>query len=198
VDYPPPVQNLINQLARLPSLGKRSAERIALHLLKHDPTVSRQLADAILQTKSRIHNCARCGSYTEADPCEICSSARRDQHLICVVEGPNDILMLERAGAHRGVYHALMGRISPLNGIGPEQLRLAALVERVKNEKPTEVIIALSADVESDATAHYIADLLKSLPVAVSRIGMGLSVGSSVELADEVTLSRAMDGRRKF
>ena len=198
MDYPPPVQNLINQLARLPSLGKRSAERIALHLLKHEPGVSRQLADAILQTKSRIHNCSRCGSYTEADPCEICSSPRRDQRIICVVEGPNDILTLERAGAHRGVYHALMGRLSPLNGIGPEQLRLAALVERVKVEQPTEVILALSADVESDATAHYLADLLQGLPATVSRIGMGLSVGSAVELADEVTLARAMEGRRKF
>jgi recombination protein RecR len=198
VDYPAPVQNLINQLARLPSLGKRSAERIALHLLKHEPAMSQQLADAILQTKSRIHNCSRCGSYTEADPCEICDDARRDQHVICIVEGPNDILTLERAGAHRGVYHALMGRISPLNGIGPEQLRVAALVERVQREKPTEVIIALSADVESDATSYYVAELLKGLPVTVSRIGMGLSVGSSVELADEVTLSRAMEGRRKF
>lgn len=198
MDYPAPVQNLISQLARLPSLGKRSAERIALHLLKHEPTLSQQLADAILQTKSRIHNCSRCGSYTEADPCEICEDPRRDQHVICVVEGPNDILMLERAGAHRGVYHALMGRISPLNGIGPEQLRVAALVERVQHEKPTEVIIALSADVESDATSHYLAELLKGLPVTVSRIGMGLSVGSSVELADEVTLARAMEGRRKF
>jgi recombination protein RecR len=198
VDYPSPVQNLINQLARLPSLGKRSAERIALHLLKHEPAMSQQLADAILQTKSRIHNCSRCGSYTEADPCEICEDARRDQHVICVVEGPNDILTLERAGAHRGVYHALMGRISPLNGIGPERLRLAALVARVQHEKPTEVILALSADVESDATSHYVGELLKQLPVTVSRIGMGLSVGSSVELADEVTLSRAMEGRRKF
>lgn len=198
MDYPSPVQNLINQLARLPSLGKRSAERIALHLLKHEPALSQQLADAILQTKSRIHNCSRCGSYTEADPCEICEDPRRDQTVICVVEGPNDILTLERAGAHRGVYHALMGRISPLNGIGPEQLRLAALVARVQHEKPTEVILALSADVESDATSHYVGELLKQLPVTVSRIGMGLSVGSSVELADEVTLARAMEGRRKF
>jgi recombination protein RecR len=198
VDYPKPVQQLIAQLSRLPSLGKRSAERIALHLLKNDADISRQLADAILQTKSRIRNCSRCGSYTENDPCEICASARRDQHLVCVVEGPNDILTLERAGTFPGIYHALMGRLSPLNGVGPEHLRVAALLDRVRQEKPTEVIIALGADVESDATAHYLADQLKPLAVNVTRIGMGLSAGSALEGADEVTLARALEGRRKL
>lgn len=198
MDYPKPVQNLIAQLGRLPGVGRRSAERIALHLLKADADTSRQLADAVLQTKSRIRNCSRCGSYTEADPCEICASARRDQHLLCVVEGPNDILTLERAGMHKGVYHALMGRISPLNGIGPEQLRIGALLARVKQEKPTEVIIALSADVESEATAHFLADQLKPLGVSVTRIGLGLPAGSALEAADEVTLSQAMSGRRKM
>ncbi len=135
MDYPKPVQNLIAQVARLPGIGKRSAERIALHLLKSNGGINRQLAQAILDAKAKIRNCSRCGNYTENDPCEICDSSRRDQASICVVEGPNDILTLERAGVHKGVYHALMGRISPLNGIGPEQLRIASLLERIPRDK---------------------------------------------------------------
>lgn len=198
MDYPKPVQNLIAQVARLPGIGKRSAERVALHLLKASPDLSRQLAQAILETKSRIRNCSRCGSYTEADPCELCESARRDQKIICVVEGPNDILSLEKTGTFGGVYHSLMGRISPLNGIGPEQLRIAALVQRVRQEKPTEVVIALGAEVESEATAHYLAEQLVPLGVSVTRIGLGLPAGSALEAADEVTLASALAGRRKL
>ena len=198
MDYPQPVQNLITQLARLPGIGKRSAERIALHLLKADGDTNRQLAQTVLDAKAKIRNCSRCGGYTEHDPCEICGSSRRDQTAICVVEGPNDILTLERAGVHRGVYHALMGRISPLNGIGPEQLRVDALLERVKRDKPVEIILALGADVESEATASYLVDRLKPLGVAVSRIALGLPAGSALEAADEVTLARALEGRRKL
>ncbi|MCG3150170.1 MAG: Recombination protein RecR [Verrucomicrobiae bacterium] len=198
MDYPAPVQNLIAQIAKLPGIGKRSAERVALHLLKSKPDLSRQLAQAILETKSKIRNCSRCGSYTEADPCEICQGARRDQTVICVVEGPNDILSLEKTGSFTGVYHALMGRISPLNGIGPENLRIAALVERVRQEKPTEVIIALGGEVESDATAHYIGEQLQPLGVTVTRIGLGLPAGSALEAADEVTLANALAGRRQL
>jgi recombination protein RecR len=197
MDYPTPVQNLIAQLSRLPGIGKRSAERIALHLLKADSDTNRQLAQAVLDAKAKIRNCSRCGSYTEHDPCEICGSARREQSAICVVEGPNDILTLERAGVHKGVYHALMGRISPLNGVGPEQLRIAALLERVKRDKPTEIILALGADVESEATVSHLIDQLKPLGVSVSRIALGLSVGSALETADEVTLARALEGRQK-
>jgi len=185
-------------LGKLPGLGKRSAERIALHLLKAGPDTSRQLAQAILETKSKIRNCSRCGGYTEADPCEICASPRRDAAVLCVVEGPNDILMLERTGTFAGLYHALLGRISPLNGIGPEQLRIAALVERVQRDRPREVILALGADVESDATAHYVADQLQPTGVAVTRIGLGLPAGSALEAADEITLTRALEGRRQF
>jgi recombination protein RecR len=198
VDYPRPVQNLIALVAKLPGIGKRSAERIALHLMKANPDVSRQLAQAILETKSKIRNCSRCGNYTETDPCEICEAPRRDQSIICVVEGPNDILSLEKTGSFTGVYHALMGRISPLNGIGPEQLRIAALIERVRREKPAEVVIALGSEVESDATAHYIGELLKPLGIAVTRIGLGLPAGSALEAADEVTLTNALAGRRKL
>lgn len=198
MDYPKPVLELIAQLTRLPGLGKRSAERIALHLLKASPNVSEQLAKAVLDTKARIRNCSRCGSYTEADPCGICAGASRDQHSICVVEGPGDVLLLEKAGAHKGVYHALMGRISPLNGVGPERLRVAALLERVKSEATTEVILALGADVESDATAHFLAEQLRRTGVRVTRIAHGLPVGSALEAADEVTLARALEGRQSF
>lgn len=198
MDYPKPVQNLIAQFSRLPGIGRRSAERIALHLLKANPDTSQQLAQAVLESKSQIRNCSRCGHYTEADPCAICASPRRDQTLICVVEGPNDILTLERAGTFTGLYHALMGRISPLNDVGPEQLRIAALVERVQRDQPHEVILALGADVESESTAAYVADQLKPLGVSVTRIALGLSAGSALESADEVTLARALEGRRKM
>jgi len=197
MDYPQPVQNLIAQVSRLPGIGKRSAERIALHLLKANGDTNRLLAQAILDAKAKIRNCSRCGSYTEKDPCDICDSPRREQSSICVVEGPNDILTLERAGVHKGVYHALMGRVSPLNGIGPEQLRIGALLERVTKDKPTEIILALGADVESEATVNHLIDLLKPFGVSVSRIALGLPVGSALETADEVTLSRALEGRRK-
>lgn len=196
MDYPRPVQHLTTLLGKLPGLGKRSAERIALHLLKAPPDVSRQLAQAILETKSKIRNCSRCGGYTETDPCHICQDPRRDQRLLCVVEGPNDILTLENTGSFSGLYHALMGRISPLQGIGPEQLRIAALLARVRSESPGEVILALSADVEGEATAHYLAEQLKPLGVPVTRIGLGLPAGSALEAADEVTLSQALAGRR--
>ena len=197
MDYPTPVKNLITQLARLPGIGKRSAERIALYLLKANGDTNRQLSQAIIDAKAKIRNCTRCGSYTEKDPCEICDNPRREQSSICVVEGPNDILTLERAGVHKGVSHALMGRISPLDGVGPDQLRIAALLERAKRDKPTEVILALGADVESEATASHLIAQLKPLGVSVSRIALGLAVGSALETADEVTLARALEGRRK-
>ena len=197
MEYPTPVHNLITQLARLPGIGKRSAERIALYLLRANGDTNRQLSQAIVDAKAKIRNCTRCGSYTEKDPCEICDNPRREQSSICVVEGPNDILTLERAGVHKGVYHALMGRISPLDGVGPDQLRIAALLERAKRDKPTEVILALGADVESEATASHLTAQLKPLGVTVSRIALGLAVGSALETADEVTLARALEGRRK-
>ena len=198
MDYPPPIQVLIDRLARLPGIGKRSAERVALHLLKAEDGVSRQLAQAIQDARSRIRNCSRCGAYTEADPCAICVGPRRDVGLLCVVEGPHDILTLERGGGFGGVYHALMGRISPLNGIGADQLRIAALVDRVKRDRPREVILALGADAESEATVGYMADQLKPIGITVSRIGLGLSAGSALEAADEITLARALEGRRKM
>ena len=197
MDYPTPVQNLIAHVSRLPGIGKRSAERIALHLLKANNDTNRQLAQAILDAKAKIRNCSRCGSYTEHDPCEICDSPRRDQSSLCVVEGPNDILTLERAGVHKGVYHALMGRISPLDGVGPEQLRISNLISRVATGQIEEVILATNPTVEGEATATYLAQQLKRQGLRVTRIAMGIPVGSDIEYTDEVTMLKAMEGRRE-
>lgn len=198
MQYPAPIQRLIQQVALLPGIGKRSAERIALHLLRCSPEVNQQLARAILDAKEKIRHCSRCGGYTEIDPCSICQDPRRDTGMLCVVEGPNDILNLERTGNYRGLYHALMGRISPLNGIGPEQLRISSLLERVRRERPAEVILALGADAESEATANFLAKELESTGVLVTRIAQGLPAGAALENADEVTLTRALSGRQKI
>lgn len=198
MDYPASIQRLIQQIARLPGIGKRSAERIALHLMRSGPEISQQLAQAILDAKEKIRHCSRCGGYTELNPCAICQDPRRDTGMLCVVEGPNDILNLERTSQYRGLYHALMGRISPLNGIGPEQLRIAALRQRVRSERFREVILALGADAESEATANYLASELESTGVLITRIAQGLPAGAALEAADEVTLSRALSGRQKI
>lgn len=198
MNYPRPIQNLINVLSRMPALGKRSAERIALHLLKSEPDLSRQLAQAILDAKMKMRRCGQCGNYTELDPCGICTGPDRDGGLLCVVEGPNDILTLEKAGAFKGRYHALMGRISPLNGVGPDQLRVASLIERVRRDLPREIVMALGADVESEATAVFLAEQLKPTGVPVSRIALGLPAGSALESADDITLTRALEGRHRM
>jgi recombination protein RecR len=197
VQYPRPVLHLIEKLTQLPAIGKRSAERIALHILKSEPSLAQELSRAIADAKTKIRNCSRCGFYAEGDLCAICADPRRDSATICVVEGPHDILLLEKTGAFRGVYHALMGKLSPLNKIGPEKLRIDALVQRAKKQKPREIILALGADVESEATAAYATEQLRPLGVAISRIGLGLPVGSALETADELTLTRALESRRK-
>lgn len=198
MEYPKAIQNLITQFAQLPSIGKRSAERIVLHLLKSQEDVSKGLAQMILAAKKEVRSCNRCGYYSESDLCNICQSSTRDAALLCVVEGPNDILMIEKTSRFKGVYHSIMGKISPLNGIGPEQLRISILLDRVKKESPKEVILALGADVESDATASYLIEQLKPLNINCTRIALGLPAGSTIESADEVTLSHSLDGRRKL
>jgi recombination protein RecR len=195
-DYPAAVRNLIAQLKRLPGIGPRSAERIALHVMQNEPKLADDLAAAIRAARSTISNCSRCGNYTAADPCEICASPRRDKALLCVVERPADILLIERSGRFGGVYHALMGKIAPLDGVGPDQLRIEALLKRVQTDKPREVIIALGADAQSEATAHHLVEVLKPLGVAVTRIASGIPVGTGLEFADELTLGRAIEGRR--
>lgn len=194
---PPPIQTLLEALNQLPGIGPRSAERLALHLVQSDLDLSRRLARAIVDARERIQLCSICGALTEQTPCAICADARRETGVVCVVERPVDILSIEKAGAFRGRYHVLGGRISPLNGVEPEDLRIDALERRIGHEPIREVILALGTDVEGDATSHYLARRLAGKGVAVTRLAHGLPAGSGLEHADELTLSRALEGRRE-
>ncbi|HUD81874.1 MAG TPA: recombination mediator RecR [Candidatus Saccharimonadales bacterium] len=193
---PEPITTLTEALCRLPGIGPRSAERLALHLVQSDPDVARQLAHVILQAREKIRLCSLCGALTQADPCAICSDPRRDAALLCVVERPLDIFALEKSGSFRGAYHVLGGKISPLNGVEPEDLRITELESRLAGV--AEIIVALSTDVEGDATSFYLARRLGGKGVKISRIAHGLPAGSGLEFADEVTLSRALEGRREL
>ena len=195
---PEPVVSLIAALSRLPGVGPRSAERIALHLVQTDPTAVGQLADAILQARERIHFCTTCGALTEKSPCPSCDDPRRDGSLICLVERAVDILSIEKSGTFRGKFHVLGGKISPLDGVEPEDLRIADLEKRLAHEPIKEVVIALSTDVEGDATSYYLAKRLARSGLKITRIAYGLPAGSGLEFADELTLSRALEGRREM
>ncbi|MBI3881546.1 MAG: recombination protein RecR [Verrucomicrobia bacterium] len=195
---PPPLLELIAALRKLPGIGPRSAERLALHLVQSEAAQVRQLADALVKAVETIVSCERCGALTEQQPCAICADARRDHSLACVVERATDVISIEKAGGYRGLYHVLGGRISPLNGIGPEDLRIGELVKRLAAEPIKEIILALPTDVEGDATGYYLAKLLREKNVAITRIAHGLPAGSGLEFADELTLSRAIEGRREL
>ncbi len=195
---PEPISALISALNKLPGIGPRSAERIALHLAQTEAGSVRQLAQAILIARERIQNCGTCGALTEVQPCRICSDPRRDPSLICLVEQPVDILSIERSATYHGKYHALGGRISPLNGVEPEDLRIAELEARLAREPVKEIILALATDVEGDATSFYLARRLAPTGVRTTRIAHGLPAGSGLEFADDLTLSRALEGRREI
>lgn len=191
-----PVQRLIDELGRLPGVGPKSASRLAYYLLRAPREQALSLAEAILEVKERIVLCSRCFNITEQDPCALCQDAGRDQSAICVVEEPLDVLALERTGEFKGLYHVLHGAISPVDGIGPDKLRIRELIERVDRERPEEVILATNPNIEGDATAMYIARQLMARGVTISRPASGLPVGGDLEYADEVTLGRALAGRR--
>lgn len=193
---PEPLTALIAGLGKLPGIGPRSAERIALHLVQTDPGTVQHLADTLVAARERIRLCSTCGALTEADPCQLCTDDRRDSSLICIVEQPTDVLSLEKSGSFKGRYHVLGGKISPLNGVEPEDLRIAGLEQRLKTEPVKEVIIALGTDVEGDATSYYLAKRLSTTGLSVTRLAQGLSAGAGLEYADEVTLTRALEGRR--
>jgi len=195
---PASITALISALGKLPGVGPRSAERIALHLVQSDSAAVRQLADAMLQAREKIRFCDVCGALTEQSPCSICADARRDASLVCVVERAVDILSIEKSGAYRGKFHVLGGKISPLDGVEPEDLRIAELEKRLAREPIKEVVIALGTDVEGDATSHYLARRLARPGLKISRIAYGLPAGSGLEFADELTLSRALEGRREM
>jgi len=196
-----PVQLLVEEFCRLPGIGKKSARRLAFHVLRSSADDARRMAEALVQVKERMSHCEVCFQFTEEQPCRICSDPGRDRGLICVVQEPGDIFPIERAGGYRGLYHVLMGALSPLKGVGPESLKLAELVQRLEadGEDPVkEVILATNPDVEGEATAAYTVRLLKPKGIRVTRIGFGLPVGGSLEYADEVTMARALEGRREI
>jgi recombination protein RecR len=195
---PEPIAALIAGLTRLPGIGRRSAERIALHLVQADPAQSTELAAAITQARAAIHCCTACGALTERSPCAWCADPRRDGSLLCVVERAVDVLSVEKAGAYRGRFHVLGGRISPLEGIEPEDLRIAQLERRLQSEPIQEIILALGTDVEGDATSSYLARRLARPGLRITRIAHGLPAGSGLEYADQLTLSRALEGRREM
>jgi len=193
-----PVQKLIDELARLPGVGRKSAQRLAFHILHIEETDARRLADAIVEMRTTVQLCLRCFNITDADECSICRDQRRDPSSICVVERAQDIVVVEKTQEFRGRYHVLGGAISPIEGIGPDQLRMRELVARIDAEAVTEVIAATNPTVEGDTTALYIARILKPLGVKVTRLASGLPVGGDLDYADELTLGRALAGRQEL
>jgi recombination protein RecR len=193
-----PIQDLIDELSRLPGIGPKSAQRLAFHLVKSPPDDAKRLAEAIVQAKERIYFCRECGNVAEGELCRICRDEGRDRTVLCVVEEPKDVSTIEKAGVIKGRYHVLGGAISPLDGIGPEDLRTKELLERVERDSVTEVIIATNPNLEGNATAMYVSALLKPAGVRVTRLASGLPVGGDLEYAEEVTLSQALEGRREM
>ena len=193
-----PLQALVDQLQRLPGIGAKGAQRLAFHVLRQPREDVDALVEAIRDVKERITNCSVCHNITDADPCYYCTHDGRDRGVICVVEDPHNVTAVERTKEFNGVYHVLMGALSPLQGIGPDDLRIRSLVQRVGSGGVTEVILATNPNVEGEATAIYLAKLLKPLGVRVTRIAMGLPVGSDIEYADDVTIHKAMEGRREL
>ena len=195
---PEPILSLIAALSQLPGIGPRSAERIALHLVQTETLAVKQLADVLLHARGTIQFCTTCGALTEKSPCSICDDSRRDASLVCVVERAVDILSVEKSGTYRGKFHVLGGKISPLDGVEPDDLSIGALEKRLAREPIREIVIALGTDVEGDATGFYLAKRLARPNLKISRIAHGLPAGTGLEYADELTLSRALEGRREM
>ncbi|MDD3396381.1 MAG: recombination mediator RecR [Acidaminococcaceae bacterium] len=193
-----PLGQLYEELRRLPGVGSKTALRLAYHIIDLPEAEVKALAQALLQAKTGIKICQRCFNLSDGDLCEICRDKQRDQSLICVVEDPQDVIAMERSHGYKGVYHVLHGVLSPLDGVGPDKLKIRELLLRLQQEEVKEIIIATNSDVEGEATASYLASLLKPLGLTVSRIAHGLPVGSDLEYADEVTLSKALENRRSM
>ncbi len=194
--YEGAVQDLIDELGRLPGVGPKSAQRIAFHLLAADPTDVRRLVDALTEVKARVRFCEICGNVSQEPQCRVCRDPRRSDEVICVVEEPKDVVAIERTREFRGKYHVLGGAISPIDGVGPEDLRIRQLLQRLADGTVEEVIIATDPNLEGEATATYLSRLLRTMELRVSRLASGLPVGGDLEYADEVTLGRAFEGRR--
>ena len=196
--YAAPVARLLEELERLPGIGPKSAQRLAFHILKGDERTARRLAEAIVEVKDTVRFCERCYNFAEGEVCDVCDDPERDPSMVCVVEEPRDIVAVERTGEYRGQYHVLQGVLSPIDGIGPDELKVRELVERVGEGTVEEVIVATNPNVEGETTAVYVARLLKPLGIRVTRIASGLPVGGDLEYADEVTLGRALEARREM
>ncbi|HEX2053285.1 MAG TPA: recombination mediator RecR [Actinomycetota bacterium] len=196
--FAPPVQDLIDELAKLPGIGRKTAQRLAFHLLKVDSAAAKKLADSIVVMKDTVRFCPKCFNFAAEDLCEYCSDPRREDSVVCVVEEAPDIVSIEKTGEFRGRYHVLGGAISPIDGIGPDELHLQELLVRISTDGIREVIVATNPNVEGEATAMYLARLLVPVGVKVTRIASGLPVGGDLEYADEVTLGRALQGRREL
>ena len=197
-DFAEPLARLIDELKRLPGVGQKSAQRIAFHLERAPREDVERLAAAIREAKDKIRLCSLCNNLTEQDPCDYCSDPRRDPEVICVVETPYNVVGIEKTREFHGLYHVLHGALSPLQGLGPDQLKLKSLLERLKGGKTKELIVATNPNIEGEATAIYLSKLIKPLGVKVTRIAMGVPVGSELEFADEVTMLKALEGRREL
>ncbi len=195
-DYARPVEELIAELRKLPGIGSKSAQRLAFHIVRASSGEARGLAESILNVTDSIRYCSVCYNITDVDPCFYCTDPVRDRSLICVLEEPHNVVSVEKTREYRGLYHVLLGVLSPLNGIGPDQLKIKALLERLKDRQVEEVIVATNPSVEGEATALYLSRLIKPLQVRVTRIAMGVPVGGDLDYADEITMARALEGRR--
>lgn len=194
--YPAPLRRLIRLMARLPGIGEKTAERLALYLLSAGTAQVEELARGIVEVKQKVRLCSRCFSLSEGELCGVCSNPARDEAVVCVVEQPGDLVALEKSGGYRGLYHVLAGVLSPLNGVGPDEIRVRELIERVAGGGVREVVLATGTSVEGEATAVYLADRLQGLPVAVTRIASGVPMGGDLKYVDQVTLKKAMESRR--
>ncbi len=196
--YAKPIDHLIEALTRLPGIGRKTASRLAFHILRSSSSEAQQLAKAILDVKEKIRLCSICFNLTDEDPCRICQDERRAREVLCVVEGPNDLIAIENTGDFNGRYHVLHGTISPLEGVGPDDLKIRELLERLRKEKVSEVILATNPTVEGGATALYLSNLIKPFSIKVTRIAYGIPMGSEIEYSDGMTLSKALEGRREI
>jgi recombination protein RecR len=192
-----PIDDLIEALTKLPGIGRKTASRLAFYILRSNPSEAQRLARAILDVKEKIRLCSICFNLTDEDPCRICQDERRTREILCVVEGPNDLIAIENTGAFSGRYHVLHGTISPLEGVGPDDIKIRELMERIHRERVAEVILATNPTVEGGATALYLTDLIKPLGVKVTRIAYGIPMGGEIEYSDGMTLSKALEGRRE-
>jgi len=196
--YPDPLVKLISELQKLPSIGPKTAQRIAMHILRMKDEDAKRLGQVISDVKDQIIYCSLCGGVTDRDPCHICSDQRRDHKMICVVEETDDIMALERAGIFKGVYHVLMGALSPMEGINPDDLRIKELFERINSQEIAEVLIATNPNSQGQATAIYLSKKIKPMGIRVTQLAYGLPIGGDIEYADEVTLGKALEGRREI